>query len=173
MKNFCLFLLMSLVLMACGHDDFIGSLDTVSAPRNAKASQLNGQANSDHENSVAASLAGATADAALSNGASQFLGTWKVIGQGEETKGWDEETQGKTPWATFKSDGTMDGDGTYFPDDNFYFVNNDVIMFANGSTQIYAIITVQDLKLYTMELIYKGGPLKEDEELKLWMQKVQ
>ena len=165
-------LLISIFLLtACEHEDEWGSVEAI---RNTKANELNGKANQGAQ----ANLAGTVdlddaASGALTTGATQFLGAWVVIGQGDETKAWDEENQGKAPWAVFKEDGTMDGDGTYFPHDSFYYINNDVIMFANGSTNIYAIITVLDLKLYTMELIYRGGPLEEEETLKLWMQKIQ
>ncbi len=163
-------------LGSCVKDDVSGSVEAV---RQAKANELNGKANPHDGDADALNPAGTTisidgdANGALTTGATQFLGAWVVIGQGDETKAWDEENQGKAPWAVFKEDGTMDGDGTYFPHDSFYYINNDVIMFANGSMIIYAIITVLDLKLYTMELIYRGGPLEEEETLKLWMQKIQ
>lgn len=179
MKNVIGLLISLFLLTACDHEDEWGSVE---AFRNAKAPELNGMA-AEHDGGTntlkpagiaTASLQGATANGALTTGATQFLGTWVVVGHGDETKAWDEETQGKTPWANFKEDGTMDGDGTYFPDDTYYIANNNVIMFASGSTQVYAIITILDLKLYTMELIYMGGPLEgEEETIKLWMQKIQ
>ena len=173
MKNVIGLLISIFLLTACEHEDEWGSVEAVNK-RPAKANELNGMANQNAQANLAGSvdLDGA-ANGALTTGATQFLGAWVVIGQGDETKAWDEEKQGKAPWAVFKGDGTMDGDGTYFPHDSFYYINNDVIMFANGSTNIYAIITVLDLKLYTMELIYRGGPLEEEETLKLWMQKIQ
>ena len=173
MKNVIGLLISIFLLTACEHEDEWGSVEAVNK-RPAKANELNGKANQDAQANLAGSvdLDGA-ANGALTTGATQFLGAWVVIGQGDETKAWDEENQGKAPWAVFKEDGTMDGDGTYFPQDSFYYINNDVIMFASGSLNIYAIITVLDLKLYTMELIYRGGPLEEEETLKLWMQKVQ
>ena len=173
MKNVIGLLISIFLLTACEHEDEWGSVEAVNKIP-AKANELNGKANQDAQANLAGSvdLDGA-ANGALTTGATQFLGAWVVIGQGDETKAWDEENQGKAPWAVFKEDGTMDGDGTYFPQDSFYYINNDVIMFASGSLNIYAIITVLDLKLYTMELIYRGGPLEEEETLKLWMQKVQ
>ncbi len=176
MKKVIGLLISIFLLTACEHEDEWGSVEAI---RNTKANELNGKANPHDGDADALKPAGTTisidgdANGALTTGATQFLGAWVVIGQGDETKAWDEENQGKAPWAVFKEDGTMDGDGTYFPQDSFYYINNDVIMFANGSTNIYAIITVLDLKLYTMELIYRGGPLEEEETLKLWMQKIQ
>ena len=184
MKNFCLFLLMSLVLVACSNDpDFLSTVEAI-PNRNAKASELNGKANL---------AAAASVDAAMNAGATQFLGTWKVthfndtdyeLNEGEDSKEvWNEEEKGQAPWVTFYNDGTMVGDTVshYFPTGQ-YIINGDwVVMFsvegtitAKGSTLDYhAKLAVAELDNYVMKAVYTGStqsPIGEDSFM-IWMQK--
>ena len=184
MKNFCLFLLMSLVLVACSNDpDFLSTVEAI-PNRNAKASELNGRAN---DASASAQLSGAGIDVAMDAGATQFLGTWKVthfndtdykLNEGEDSKEvWNEEEKGQAPWVTFYNDGTMVGDTVshYFPTGQYVIAGEWVVMFTvQGSIVDYhAKLVVVELDNYVMKAIYTGSaqsPIGEDSFM-IWMQK--
>ena len=175
MKNLCLFLLMSLMLVSCSDDP--NSPDTFEAlpSRNAKTNDLNGKANA--ANSGTTLAASASVDAAMNSGATQFLGTWKVTHFDVDKKAWNEEEKGGAPWVTFYNDGTMVGDTVshYFPTGQYVISGGWVVMFAIEGSDVdyYAKLAVDNIEDYEMEAVYVGSPLSPigDELLRIWMKK--